>query len=109
MKIGIHAYAWCSVWSNETLHLIDRAKGLNMDLIEIPLMRLELFDTQQVRKRLRDAGLGSCTSTVLLEGMDLTSEDREERRRAVRYLKTASLQPLKSAQPISAALSTPGM
>lgn len=87
MKIGIHAYAWCSVWSNETLHLIDRAKGLNMDLIEIPLMRLELFDTQQVRKRLRDAGLGSCTSTVLLEGMDLTSEDREERRRAVRYLK----------------------
>ncbi|UUZ81473.1 sugar phosphate isomerase/epimerase [Paenibacillus sp. P26] len=88
MKLGIHAYAWCSQWSNETLHLIDRAKGLGMDFIESPLMCLDTFDAGAVRKRLQDAGLDSCTSTVLLEGMDLTSEDPEERKRAVDYLKT---------------------
>lgn len=87
MKLGIHAYAWCSEWSNETLHLIDRAKGLGMDFIELPLMKLADFDTKAVGRRLKDAGLDSCTSTVLLPGMDLTSPDKEERKAAVAYLK----------------------
>jgi len=87
MKLGIHAYAWCSQWSNETLDLIDRVKRLGMDFIEIPLMALDTFDAAAVRKRLNDAELDSCTSTVLLEGMDLTSHDKDERRRAVEYLK----------------------
>jgi hypothetical protein len=38
MKLGIHAYAWCSQWSDDTLHLIDRVKSLGLDFIEIPLM-----------------------------------------------------------------------
>lgn len=87
MKLGIHAYAWCSEWSNDTLPLIDRAKGLGMDFIELPLMKLADFDTKAVAKRLKDAGLDSCTSTVLLPGMDLTSPDQAERKAAVNYLK----------------------
>jgi D-psicose/D-tagatose/L-ribulose 3-epimerase len=87
MKLGIHAYAWCSQWSNATLHLIDRVKSLGMDFIELPLMKLDDFDTKAVRNRLRDADLDSVTSTVLLPGMDLTSPDADERRRAVEYLK----------------------
>jgi D-psicose/D-tagatose/L-ribulose 3-epimerase len=87
MKLGIHAYAWCSQWSNETLHLIDRVKSLGMDFIELPLMKLDDFDAKAVKARLRDAGLDSVTSTVLLPGMDLTSPDADERRRAVDYLK----------------------
>jgi D-psicose/D-tagatose/L-ribulose 3-epimerase len=87
LKLGIHAYAWCSQWTNETLHLIDRVKRLSMDFIEIPLMALDTFDADTVRKRLKDAELDSCTSTVLLDGMDLTGPDREERQRAVSYLK----------------------
>ena len=41
MKLGIHAYAWCSQWSNETLDLIDRVQSLGLDFIEIPLMCLK--------------------------------------------------------------------
>jgi len=87
MKLGVHAYAWCSQWSNDTLHLIDRVKGLGLDFIELPLMRLDTFDSRAVRSRLQDADLDAVTSTVLLPGMDLTSEDPDERRRAVEYLK----------------------
>ncbi|HEY8528090.1 MAG TPA: sugar phosphate isomerase/epimerase family protein [Paenibacillaceae bacterium] len=87
MKLGVHAYAWCSEWSNETLHLIDRVKRLGLDFIELPLMRLDAFDSRAVRRRLQDADLDAVTSTVLLPGMDLTSEDPDERRRAVEYLK----------------------
>lgn len=52
MKLGIHAYAWCSQWSNDTLDLIDKVKNLGMDFIEIPLMCLETFDAQAIKERL---------------------------------------------------------
>ncbi len=87
MKVGIHAYAWCKQWSNDTLHLIDRVKKLKLDFIEIPLMCLETFDPPAVRKRLEKAGIDSVTSTVLLKGTDITSPDAATRKKGVSYLK----------------------
>lgn len=87
MKLGIHAYAWCSQWSNETLDLIDRVKNLGMDFIEIPLMCLETFDAAAVKQRLLNTGLEAVTSTVLLGDTDITSDDAEIRARGVEYLK----------------------
>lgn len=87
MKLGIHAYAWTSKWTNDTLDLIDRVKNLGMDFIEIPLMSLDTFDASAVRERLNKVDLGSVTSTVLLGDTDITSDDDEVRRRGVAYLK----------------------
>lgn len=87
MKLGIHAYAWCSQWSNRSLHLIDKVKGLGLDFIEIPLMALDTFDAIAIKSRLGEANLDAVTSTVLLEGTDITSHDPEVRRRGVNYLK----------------------
>ena len=87
MKLGIHAYAWCSQWSNETLDLIDRTKNLGMDFIEIPLMVLETFDATAVKERLQKVGLGAVTSTVLLGDKDITSDDADIRTKGVEYLK----------------------
>jgi D-psicose/D-tagatose/L-ribulose 3-epimerase len=87
MKFGIHAYAWCSQWSNDTLDLIDRVKKLGLDFIEIPLMCLETCDPAAVRKRLKAAGCDVCTSTVLLNDTDITSNRPEIRRKGVEYLK----------------------
>jgi len=87
MKLGIHAYAWCSQWSNNTLHLIDRVKGLGLDFIEIPLMCLESFDSAAVKDRLTKVGLEACTSTVLLNDTDITSYDPAIREKGVNYLK----------------------
>lgn len=87
MKIGIHAYAWCSQWSNDTLDLIDRTKNLGMDFIEIPLMVLETFDAAAVKERLQKVGLGAVTSTVLLGDTDITSDDAAIRAKGVEYLK----------------------
>ena len=87
MKIGIHAYAWCSQWSNETLHLIDKVKNLGLDFIEIPLMCLETFDSKAVKERLQHCDLEATTSTVLLGDTDITSFDPEIRKKGVEYLK----------------------
>jgi D-psicose/D-tagatose/L-ribulose 3-epimerase len=87
MKLGIHAYAWCSQWSNDTLNLIDRTKNLGMDFIEIPLMVLETFDAAAVKDRLKKVDLGVVTSTVLLGDTDITSDDADIRTKGVDYLK----------------------
>lgn len=87
MKLGIHAYAWTSEWNNDQLDLIDRAKSLGMDFIELPLMVLEKFDTKAIAERIRELDFDSCTSTVLLNDTDITSEDPEIRKKGVNYLK----------------------
>ena len=87
MKLGIHAYAWCSQWSNNTIDLIDRVKNLGLDFIEIPLMCLETFDPKLIRERLANVGLGVCTSTVLMNDTDITSDDSSIRKKGVDYLK----------------------
>jgi len=87
MKLGIHAYAWCSQWTNDTLHLIDRVKGLGLDFIEIPLMTLDTFDAAAVKERLAAASLEAVTSTVLLGDTDITSGDPAIRAKGLQYLK----------------------
>jgi D-psicose/D-tagatose/L-ribulose 3-epimerase len=87
MKLGIHAYAWCSQWTNDTLDLIDRVKGLGLDFIEIPLMTLDTFDAAAVKARLDAVGLEAVTSTVLLGDTDITSEDPAIRAKGLQYLK----------------------
>jgi len=87
MKLGIHAYAWCSQWSNETLYLIDRVKKMGLDFIELPLIVLETFDAKTVSERLKKVELGAVTSTVLMEDTDITSDDAKVRENGVKYLK----------------------
>lgn len=86
MKLGIHAYEWCSEWSNETLGIIDTVKELGFDFLEIPLMCLPKFDPAAVKERLD--GFCVTTSNVLLtDDVDITSFDEDCRKNGVKYLK----------------------
>ena len=87
MKLGIHAYAWCSEWNNDQLDLIDRAQKLGMDFIELPLMLLDKFDSAAVGDRIKSLGFNACTSTVLLGDTDITSDDPVIRASGVEFLK----------------------
>jgi D-psicose/D-tagatose/L-ribulose 3-epimerase len=87
LKYAVHAYAWTGSWSNKTLDLIDRAKILGFDLIEVPLMEIDLVDPSAIRERLQRVGLGVCTSTACSEADDPTAEDEAIRRRGIDYLK----------------------
>jgi D-psicose/D-tagatose/L-ribulose 3-epimerase len=86
LQYAVHAYAWTPSWSNQTLDLIDRARRLGFDVIEIPLMELDLVDATAIRERAARAGIGLCTSTACSEANDPTGEDEATRRRAVDYL-----------------------
>jgi D-psicose/D-tagatose/L-ribulose 3-epimerase len=87
LRYAVHAYAWTTSWSNDTLNLIDRAKGLGFDLIEIPLMEIEKVDPPAIKHRLTEIGLGVCTSTACSADNDITGDDEATRQRGISYLK----------------------
>ena len=88
MLLGIHAYAWCSEWSNDTLNILDTAKVEGLDFLEIPLMKLDQFDPKAVLKRKNEVGIDVVTSNVILaDEHDITSKNPEFRKNGVEYLK----------------------
>lgn len=87
MKLGIHAMAWTTHWSDEALPLIDRVAELGLDFIEIPLMDVDDVHPGPIRARLDAAGIDVVTSTVLSERTDITSPDPDVRAAGVAYLR----------------------
>jgi len=87
LKYAVHAYSWTSQWSNKTLGLIDHAKKLGFDVIEIPLMEIDLVDPEKIKERAEQAKIGLCTSTVISKKTDITAEDQATRKSGIEYLK----------------------
>jgi D-psicose/D-tagatose/L-ribulose 3-epimerase len=87
MRYAVHAYAWTSSWSNEDLAIVDRAAGLGLDTLEIPLMELDAVDPPAIRERADRAGIGLLTSVVCPEDADPSSEDDGVRERGLDFLK----------------------
>jgi len=87
LQYAVHAYAWTTSWSNATLDLIDHARELGFDYIEIPLMEIDLVDPAAIRERAETVGIGLCTSTACSEETDPTGEDEATRQRGIEYLR----------------------
>ncbi|MCF6286916.1 MAG: sugar phosphate isomerase/epimerase [Candidatus Hydrogenedentes bacterium] len=87
LKYAVHAYAWTNSWSNDTLDIIDKAKALGFDLVEVPLMEIEKVDAAAIKERAGAVGIGLCTSTACSETTDPTGEDEAVRAAGLDYLK----------------------
>lgn len=87
LTYAVHAYAWTNSWSNDTLDIIDRARELGFDWVEIPLMEIEKVDAAAIKARAAAVGVGLCTSTACSESTDPTAEDGATRARGLTYLK----------------------
>jgi D-psicose/D-tagatose/L-ribulose 3-epimerase len=86
ISYAVHAYAWTSNWTNESLPILDRAAALGLDAIEIPLMELDAVDPAAIRERAAAAGLDVLTSVVCSEDTDPSSEDERIRAAALDFL-----------------------
>jgi D-psicose/D-tagatose/L-ribulose 3-epimerase len=84
---AVHAYAWTSSWSNADLPILDRAAGLGLDAVEIPLAELESVDPAALREGAARAGVGLLTSVACPDNADPSSEDERVRAAAVDFLK----------------------
>jgi D-psicose/D-tagatose/L-ribulose 3-epimerase len=82
VRFAVHAYAWTSSWSNDTLWIVDHIAKLGLEALEVPLMEPRLVDPAAIRARAGAAGIGLLTSLALPEGADPAAEDADERGRA---------------------------
>ncbi len=86
MKFGVTAYVWTAEFNLSHLPLLPRIKECGFDGIEIPLFHPKGFPAAELRKGVEANGLECNASVVLTDGMSLTGEDREVRRRAHAHL-----------------------
>jgi D-psicose/D-tagatose/L-ribulose 3-epimerase len=89
-RFAVHAYAWTSSWSNDSLDILDHAKSFGLDAVEIPLMEPDLVDPEAIRTRAEAVGIGLCTSVVMPEHAAPTSDDAAAREEAVAFLQRCS-------------------
>lgn len=85
-RYAVHAYAWTSSWSNDHLGILDHAKTLGLDAVEIPLMEIDLVDPTAISERADSVDIALCTSVAMPEHADPTSDDEAVRDAAVEFL-----------------------
>ena len=89
MKIGANTMIWAGDFTHEHLPLIDKVAAIGFDVIEILVTSATpRFDANQVRNRIRDAGLQCSVSASLTAEHDLSSANKEVRDRGISFLKS---------------------
>jgi D-psicose/D-tagatose/L-ribulose 3-epimerase len=89
MKIAANTMIWAGDFTQEHLPLIDKVAAIGFDVIEILVTSAEpRFDANQVRKRIRDAGLQCSVSASLTAEYDVSSSEKEVRDRGISFLES---------------------
>ena len=87
VKFGIHALSWVSNWDENSLDVIDKAKEIGYDLIEIPLFEPNISLSKKVKERLDSLSIGCTGSVGLPEFANITSSKEEVRNAGLDFLK----------------------
>ena len=89
VKFGIHPFIWTDHWGNDTLNLIDHAKNIGFDYIEVPLLKLDITLARKVNKYLQSLNMSCVGSTAITEKTNITSSDKSLRTAGINWLKAA--------------------
>jgi D-psicose/D-tagatose/L-ribulose 3-epimerase len=87
LKYSVHGVGWTPIWSNDYLHLIDHAKELGFDALEIPFVVTSTIDAAATKARASAAGIEIVCAALCTPQADPTGEDEETRNNAREYLK----------------------
>ncbi len=86
-KLGAHIYLWIERWSDSELGLIDRARGLGLDMLELSVGLDVPFNPALTRRAAEAAGLGLLVGPggAWPDGADLSDDLPENRRAALAF------------------------
>jgi len=86
-KFGVDTFIWTEAFSEKDLWVIDRAKELGFEVIDIFISHPESFPTQLVKERIDRVGIEPVTTITLNEKTNLISPDPKIRANGVQTLK----------------------
>ena len=84
---GINTFLWASPFKTQHLPLLDKAKGLGFDLVEIPIEGENDIDYAKAAEAYKRTGLLCSICGVMGPGRDPTHEDEAIQKGGVAYLK----------------------
>ncbi len=84
---GINTFLWASPFKTQHLPLLDKAKGLGFDLVEIPIEDEQDIDYAMAAEAFKRTGLQCSLCSVMGPGRDPTHEDEAIQNGGVAYLK----------------------
>ena len=87
-KFGVDTFIWSEVFTVDDLWILDKAKELGFETLDIAIAHPEAFPTEQVKARKEALDLELVTTTTLNAGTNLIDADPAVRARGVASLKT---------------------
>jgi D-psicose/D-tagatose/L-ribulose 3-epimerase len=87
MIYGLNTFTWVSPFMTKDLVLLDKAKRMGFDLVEIPVEGMSDIDYDEARTAFKRAGLACSTCAAMGPDRDPTHEDPKIQQSGVEYLK----------------------
>lgn len=85
-KFGVDTFIWTEAFSEKDLWVIDRAKEVGFEVIDIFISHPETFPTEKVKERVHQVGIEPVTTITLNEKTNLLSPDPKVRANGVKTL-----------------------
>ena len=89
MKFGVNTFIWSAGFDRSNLPLLPRIKSWGFDGVEVPLFRPKDFPAALIRDGVASNGLECTVCSVLVDGMNLISDDADVRRKTQAHMKEA--------------------
>ena len=86
-KFGVDSLIWTEEFTEKDLGLIDKAKSLGFDAIDINVSHPERFPAKAVAKRIREVGITPVTTIGLPSDSNLISRDAGVRKHGIETMK----------------------
>jgi D-psicose/D-tagatose/L-ribulose 3-epimerase len=89
VKFGVNTFIWSAGFDRSNLPLLPRIKSWGFDGVEVPLFRPKDFPTALIREGVEANGLECTVCSVLVDGMNLISDDADVRRKTRTHMADA--------------------
>jgi D-psicose/D-tagatose/L-ribulose 3-epimerase len=86
MQFGASTFIWVSPFSNRTLELMDRAKAMGFDILEICIEDPDTIDVPAIRAKAAETGIGVTICGAFGPSRNVSSEDAALRGEGLDYL-----------------------
>ena len=86
-KFGVSSFIWSENFSKNDLKIIEKAKSLGFEVVDLLISHPEEFPVKQVRDITKAIGIEPTTITVLNKDTNPTDPDKKIRKAAVEFLK----------------------
>ena len=86
-KFGVSSFIWSENFSKNDLYLIEKAKSLGFDVIDLFISHPEEFPSKEVKKITEEVGIEPTTITVLNRDTNLIDASPQIRKNGIEFLK----------------------